>query len=148
MLCYFAPSFEWHQKWQDELKSSWIPKVQKCFRYFQNCSWFILLEKKKLFSVINSINENLQTIYKSLMKDCKMELILNLENIYIKRKKQNSTSTERSYISVHYTLDILGSDTSLHSFQIHQWVGLAAEEQFEIKRILFTKYFTEWRRKW
>lgn len=31
----------------DKLKSSWPPKVQEYFRCFQDCSWFILLGKKK-----------------------------------------------------------------------------------------------------
>lgn len=34
-----------------ELKISWTPKLQKCFRCFQNCSWFILLEKKKIILI-------------------------------------------------------------------------------------------------
>lgn len=47
----------------------------------------MLFKKKKNILSDNSINRNLQTIYKSLMKDSKMELILNLENMYIKTKK-------------------------------------------------------------
>lgn len=94
-----------------------------------------------------SINGDLQTTHESLMKDCQIELILNLENGYIKIKKQNSISTKISHTSVHYTLDIPVSDSSLHSFQIHQYLGLAAVGWFEITRTLFTLYFSEGRRK-
>lgn len=48
----------------------------------------MLFKKKKNILSDNSINRNLQTIYKSLMKDSKMELILNLENMYIKQRNR------------------------------------------------------------
>lgn len=67
-----------------------------------------------------SINEDPQITHKSLMKDCQIELILNLENGYTKIKKQNSISTEMSHTSIHYTLDISVSDRSLQNFQIHE----------------------------
>lgn len=98
--------------------------------------------------MIISINGDLQTIHKSLVKDRQMMLILNLENKYIKIKKQNSTPTEKSHMSRHYTLISLFQTAAYTTFKyISEYLGLAAVEWFELTRTLFTKYFMEWRRK-